>query len=87
MPPGLPFLAQGGDSGARSRPVSGKLSNEPRLPPNRGQGDLSLTREGGRHIVLRKDEVEFRNSGYYRELQNLRDPLHFPTSAVLKEPD
>ena len=24
---------------------------------------------------------------YYRELQNLRDPLHFPTTAALKEPD
>jgi hypothetical protein len=22
---------------------------------------------------------------YYRELQNLRDPLHFPASAALKE--
>ena len=42
---------------------SAELPNEPRLPTNRSPGDLSLTREGGRHTVLRKDEVEIGNSG------------------------
>ena len=31
--------------------------------PTCGQGDLGLTPEGGRHMVLRKDEVEIGNSG------------------------
>ena len=31
-------------------------------PPNRGQGDLRLTREGGERMLLRKDRVETRNS-------------------------
>ncbi len=33
-------------------------------PLRRGQGDASLTPEGGGHMVLRKDEVEIRNSGW-----------------------
>jgi hypothetical protein len=32
--------------------------------PNRGQGDLRLTREGGGRMVLRVDRVEIGNSGY-----------------------
>ena len=49
-----------------------------------------LGEAGIRLMVLRRYKVEIGNSGsnyYYWELQNLRDPLHFPTSAVLKEPD
>jgi hypothetical protein len=36
---------------------------EPRLPPNRGQGDLRLTSGGGGHVLLRRDKVEIGNSG------------------------
>jgi hypothetical protein len=32
------------------------------LPPNPGQGDLRLTRDGGGRMVLRKDGVEIGNS-------------------------
>src|SRR5438309_6810570 len=38
-------------------------ASEVRSPPNCGQGDVSLTRGGGGHMVLRKDEVEIGNSG------------------------
>ncbi len=48
---------------ARTRPgQSAELSNEAHLPPNCGHGDPSLTPEGGRHMVLRKDKVEIGNS-------------------------
>ena len=40
-----------------------EMPNEPRLPPNRGHGDLRLTQECGWHMVLRKDKVEIGNSG------------------------
>lgn len=33
-----------------------------RLPPNRGQGDLSLTQEGRGLIVLRRGKVEIGSS-------------------------
>jgi hypothetical protein len=33
------------------------------LPPNRGRGDLKLTREGDWQMVLHKDKVEIGNSG------------------------
>ncbi len=49
---------------ATNRPSkSAELPNGPRLPPNRGQGDLRLTREGGWPMVLRKDQVQIGNSG------------------------
>jgi hypothetical protein len=48
------------------RGQSPELPNEPRLLPNRGQGDLRLTREGGGRMVLRRDRVEIGNSGYDR---------------------
>jgi len=34
------------------------------LPPNPGQSDLRLTREGGGGMVLRKDKVEIGKSAY-----------------------
>ncbi len=53
-----------GRLGAGNRPrQSAELLNEPRLPPNYGQGELSLTREGGWRSLLRKDGVEIGNSG------------------------
>src|SRR5437899_1576085 len=42
---------------------SAELPNELRLPSNHGQGELSLTREGGWRSLLRKDGVEIGNSG------------------------
>jgi hypothetical protein len=33
-------------------------------PPNRGQGDLRLTPEGGWPMVLRNDKVEIKNPGF-----------------------
>lgn len=42
--------------------------SEPRLPPNRGQGDLRLTPECGRSMVLRIDKVEIGNSGLCEEM-------------------
>ena len=48
---------------ARNRPnKSAKLPNERRLPPDRGQGELRLTRVGGWRMVLRKHKVEIGNS-------------------------
>ncbi len=53
---------------ARTRPSQpGKLPNEPHLLPNRGHGDLSLTLEGGCHMVLRSDKVKIGNSGSERQ--------------------
>ncbi len=44
--------------------------DESRLPPNRYQGDLSLTRECCWRMVLRKDSVEIANSSLKVTLQH-----------------
>ncbi len=47
----------------QTKPVSGTPKRAGRRgdPPNRGRADLRLTREGGWHMVLRKDQVEIGN--------------------------
>ncbi len=49
------------------------------MPPNGGQGDVSLTREGAWRMVLRKDEVEIGDSGLgdSPDEQTLPAPLRF----------
>ena len=44
---------------------SAELPNERVCHPTSGQGNLRLTPEGGRHMVLRKDKVEIGNSRLY----------------------
>ena len=54
----------------QAKAVSGTAKRAGRRgdPPNRGQDDLSLTREAGWPIVLCKDEVEIGNSGLRRSI-------------------
>jgi hypothetical protein len=42
-----------------------RSSQSAELPNERHQGNLRLTPEGGRHMVLRKDKVEIGNSRLY----------------------